>query len=98
MLDEHLSEGHAVFVDSTNVETHVRADLVAQARRHARWIVALRFLPHIDTCRARNADRPANRRVPDDVLAWQHALALAATPKALLAEGFTAAHDIVTPL
>ncbi|MFD7867815.1 AAA family ATPase [Streptomyces sp. NPDC059783] len=98
LLETHLSTGTTVFLDSTNVEAHIRAELVERARRHGRPIVALRFLPPLDTCRARNSERPANRRVPDDVLAWQHSLALAATPKALLAEGFTAAHDIVTPL
>jgi len=98
LLEKHLSEGTTLYLDSTNVEARVRAELVERARRHGRPIVALRFLPHLDTCRARNRERPANRRVPDDVLVWQHSLALAATPKALLGEGFTAAHDIVTPL
>ncbi|MFE9241778.1 AAA family ATPase [Streptomyces sp. NPDC007007] len=98
LLAEHLTEGIAVYLDSTNVEAHVRAGLIQQARRRGRPIVALRFLPHIDTCRARNAARPPNRQVPDDVLLWQHDLARAATPQALIAEGFTAAHDIVTPL
>lgn len=98
LLEKHLSAGTTVFLDSTNVEVSVRAALVRQARQHGRPIVALRFLPHLDTCRARNRERAANRQVPDDVLVWQHSLALAATPKALLAEGFTAAHDIVTPL
>ncbi|MFE6903583.1 AAA family ATPase [Streptomyces sp. NPDC057717] len=77
---------------------HVRASLVQQARRHGRPIVALRFLHHLDTCRARNRARPANRRVPDDVLAWQHARTREATPQALLAEGFTAAHDVAINL
>ncbi|MFF3432478.1 AAA family ATPase [Streptomyces sp. NPDC002602] len=98
LLEKHLSEGTTLYLDSTNVEVRVRAELIERARRHGRPVVALRFLPHLDTCRSRNAERPANRRVPDDVLAWQHSLALAATPKALLAEGFTAAHDIFTPL
>ncbi|TSB31888.1 ATP-binding protein [Streptomyces benahoarensis] len=98
LLEKYLSEGTTLYLDSTNVEARVRAELVEQAHRHGRPAIALRFLPHLDTCRARNRTRPTNRRVPDDVLAWQHSLALAATPKALLSEGFTAAHDIVTPL
>ncbi|MET7518736.1 AAA family ATPase [Streptomyces sp. NPDC005480] len=68
-----------MYLDSTNVEPQVRAALVKRARAHGRPIVALRFLPTLDTCRARNAARPANRRVPDDVLAWQHALTHEAT-------------------
>ncbi|MFB8000475.1 AAA family ATPase [Streptomyces sp. NPDC056002] len=98
LLEQHLSAGTTVFLDSTNVEDHVRASLVQQARRHGRPVVALRFLPHLDTCRARNRARPANRRVPDDVLAWQHARTREATPQALLAEGFTAAHDVAINL
>jgi len=98
LLEEHLDAGTTVFLDSTNVEPRVRADLVERARRHGRPIVALRILPPLATCRARNRMRPDNRRVPDDTLAWQHSLALAATPHRLLAEGFSGAHDIVTPL
>lgn len=98
LLEAYLHAGTTLFLDSTNVEEHVRADLVERARHHRRPIVALRILPPLATCRARNRARPDSRRVPDDVLAWQHSLALAATPQTLLAEGFTAAHDIVTPL
>nr|WSX25639.1 ATP-binding protein [Streptomyces tubercidicus] len=98
LLEKYLREGSAVYLDSTNVEVRIRAELVERARRHGRPVVALRFLPHLDTCRARNRVRQAARQVPDDVLAWQHSLARAATPQALVAEGFTAAHDIATPL
>lgn len=96
LLEKHLSAGTTVFLDSTNVEVSVRAALVQRARRHGRPIVALRFLPHLDTCRARNSARPPSRRVPDDVLAWQYSLARAATPQTLLTEGFTSAYDVVT--
>ncbi|MGW8558131.1 AAA family ATPase [Streptomyces tubercidicus] len=98
LLETHLSAGATLYLDSTNVEGAIRAELVERARRHGRPIVAVRFLPHLDTCRARNAARPASRQVPDDVLAWQHSLTRAATPQALVREGFTAAHDIATPL
>lgn len=98
LLEDHLGTGTTVYVDNTNVEVRVRAGLIEQARRHGRDIVALRFLPHRDTAAARNRARPSNRRVPDDVFAWQYGLARTATPQVLLAEGFTAAHDIVTPL
>ncbi|MFJ9447135.1 hypothetical protein ACIRRH_35595 [Kitasatospora sp. NPDC101235] len=40
-----------------------------------------------DVCLRRNSERPANRRVPDDVLRWQHQLAVEALP-GLTAEGF----------
>ncbi|GAA2964896.1 hypothetical protein GCM10010518_59330 [Kitasatospora cinereorecta] len=94
LLEQHLSAGATVFLDSTNVEPHVRAQLVERARRRGRPIVALRFLPDLDTCLTRNAQRPANRQVPPDTLRWQHQLAQKATPDALLREGFTAVHHI----
>jgi hypothetical protein len=94
LLEQYLSVGATVFLDSTNVEPRVRAGLVELARRHRRPILALRILPALETCLARNAARPANRRVPDDALRWQHALAYQATEQALLAEGFTAVHQV----
>jgi predicted kinase len=94
LLEQHLSAGTTVFLDSTNVEVRVRAGLVERARRHGRPLVALRFLPDLDTCRARNRLRPPSRRVPDDTLRWQHDLARAATPDVLHAEGFTAVYEI----
>jgi predicted kinase len=96
LLDEHLAAGRSVFLDSTNVEEHVRRDLVARARRHGRPILALRFTASLEDCRARNRLRPANRRVPDHILDWQHALARAATEAVLLAEGFTAVYEVDT--
>ncbi|MFE2684498.1 AAA family ATPase [Streptomyces mirabilis] len=94
LLEQHLSAGATVFLDSTNVEPRVRADLVERARRRGRPIVALRFLPDLDTCLTRNALRPVNRRVPDDTLRWQHRLAREATPSVLMREGFTAVHQV----
>ncbi|NBE53973.1 ATP-binding protein [Streptomyces boluensis] len=75
----------------------MRAGLIERARRHGRPVVALRFLPGLAVCRARNDARTgadASRRVPDDVLAWQYDGAQHATEAALLAEGFTAAHTV----
>ncbi|MEV4438051.1 ATP-binding protein [Streptomyces sp. NPDC049577] len=96
LLEHYLSAGASVFLDSTNVEAHLRARLVERARRHGRPVVALRFLPDLNTCLARNRLRPANRRIPDDTLRWQHDLARAATPSVLLAEGFAAVHQAMT--
>jgi predicted kinase len=93
LLEQHLGSGDRIFLDSTNVEPHVRADLVARARRRGRPVVALRFLPDLDTCLTRNAQRPTNRQVPPDTLRWQHQLAREATPDVLLREGFTAVHQ-----
>jgi predicted kinase len=92
LLEQHLSAGATVFLDSTNVEPHVRAQLIDRARRHDRPVVALCFLTDLDTCLARNALRPVSQRVPDDTLRWQHDLAHEATTDALLREGFTTVH------
>ncbi|MFI8909064.1 AAA family ATPase [Streptomyces albidoflavus] len=89
-----MTAGATLYLDSTNVEVHMRADLVERARRHNRPIAALRFLPDLSTCLARNAQRPPSRRVPPDTLRWQHHLAREATPDALLREGFTAVHQV----
>ncbi|MFF9070559.1 AAA family ATPase [Streptomyces sp. NPDC014891] len=89
LLDEHLAAGRSVLVDSTNVEPHVRAGLLELAQRHGRETAALRFLTDLDTCLERNAQRAPERRVPDDVLRWQHSLSQDATPETLAEEGFT---------
>ncbi|MEV6357917.1 ATP-binding protein [Streptomyces hydrogenans] len=94
LLDEHLAAGRAVFVDSTNVERHVRAGLLDLARRHGRQAFALRFPVDLDTCLARNALRPDDRRVPEATLRWQHGLAQEATAEVLLGEGFAEVHDL----
>ncbi|MFF6903315.1 AAA family ATPase [Streptomyces hydrogenans] len=94
LLDEHLAAGRAVFVDSTNVEPRIRAGLVELARRHGRPAFALRFPVDLDTCLARNAQRPDDRRVPEATLRWQHGLAQEATEDVLLREGFAEVHDL----
>ncbi|MGW6588375.1 AAA family ATPase [Streptomyces globisporus] len=94
LLEWHLSAAETVFLDSTNVEPRIRKELVARARWHGRPVVALRFLPDLDLCLARNKLRPLNRRVPEETLRWQHALTQEATVPTLLHEGFTAVHHI----
>lgn len=84
-------------IDSTNVEPDVRLALLALARRYGRSVHAIRVLPSITTCLRRNASRPAGRRVPVETIRWQHALAQAATPDVLRAEGFATAHDLYPP-
>ncbi|MFF3730875.1 AAA family ATPase [Streptomyces sp. NPDC002476] len=93
LLDTFLAAGRRVFLDSTNVERHIRAGLVERARRHQRPIIALRFGTSLDTCRARNRSRPGARQVPDDVLVWQWSLAREATAQVLLEEGFAAVYE-----
>ncbi|MFZ3476042.1 AAA family ATPase [Streptomyces sp. 2.9] len=89
LLDEHLAAARTVLVDSTNVEPKVRAGLLEISRRHGRPAIAIRFPTPLDTCLERNALRPANRRVPEQVLRWQYELAQSATADVLAKEGFT---------
>ncbi|WP_331718419.1 AAA family ATPase [Streptomyces sp. NBC_00624] len=88
LIPARLARGLTTVVDSTNVEARVRRGLVDQASRHRRPVAAVVFLTDLDTCEARNAQRPPGRRVPSTVLRRQHEQTLAAMP--LLAdEGFT---------
>ncbi|MCX4546556.1 ATP-binding protein [Streptomyces sp. NBC_01565] len=96
LLDRHLAAGSAVLVDSTNVESRVRARLLDLARRHGRPAVAVLFTTDLDTCLERNRRRPPNRRVPDGVLRWQQDLARSSTAPLLLAEGFTSVYEVAS--
>ncbi|MEU4496984.1 ATP-binding protein [Streptomyces sp. NPDC023998] len=88
LIPARLTRGLTTVVDSTNVEARVRLGLVDQAQQHGRPVAAVVFLTDLDTCKARNSRRPANRRVPSPVLRRQHEQTAAAVP--LLAdEGFT---------
>ncbi|MEW1912515.1 ATP-binding protein [Kitasatospora sp. NPDC085895] len=87
LIDARLSRGRTLYLDSTNVEAKVRAQLVERARRHGRPLLAIVFTTPLEVCLRRNAERPANRRVPDDVLRRQHQLAADAVP-VLPGEGF----------
>ncbi|MER7848360.1 AAA family ATPase [Kitasatospora sp. NPDC096077] len=87
VLEGRLLRGRTVVCDSTNVEQAVRARLIERARRHDRPLLAIVMTTPLDVCLRRNSQRPANRRVPDDVLRWQHQLAVEALP-GLASEGF----------
>lgn len=72
ILRTRMELGLTTGVDSTNVEERVRASVLKPALAHGRRAVAVVFLTPLETCLARNALRPANTRVPDDRVAWQH--------------------------
>lgn len=78
-------------VDATNTEPAVRARLVDRARAHGMLAAAITVRKPLAVCLARQKDRPANRQVPPDVVAAQHAAV--PTEAQLRAEGFTAVHD-----
>ncbi|MFF7459130.1 AAA family ATPase [Kitasatospora sp. NPDC008115] len=87
VLEGRLLRGRTVVCDSTNVEQAVRARLIERARRHGRPLLAIVLTTPLDLCQHRNSLRPPNRRVPDDVVRWQHQLAAESLP-GLTAEGF----------
>ncbi|MEU3565763.1 AAA family ATPase [Kitasatospora sp. NPDC006786] len=87
LLDARLRRSRTLYLDSTNVEPAVRARHVERARHHGRPLLAIVFTTPLDVCLRRNSQRPANRRVPEDVLRRQHRLAVDALP-GLTTEGF----------
>jgi predicted kinase len=72
ILRTRMELGLTTGVDATNVEERVRASVLKPALSHGRRAVAVVFLTPLETCLARNALRPANTRVPDDRVIWQH--------------------------
>ncbi|MGW2255475.1 AAA family ATPase [Kitasatospora sp. NPDC001660] len=87
VLEARLRRNRTVVCDSTNVEQAVRARLVERARRHGRRLLAIACTAQLDLCLRRNSLRPPSRRVPYDIVRWQHQLAVEALP-GLAAEGF----------
>lgn len=88
LLEARLSRARTTIVDSTNLETRVRADLLARARRWERPCVAVLFDVPLDVVEARNADR--ERVVRPHVVRKLHQLL--PTAEQLRAEGFTAVY------
>jgi predicted kinase len=88
IVEARLRRGLLIVLDATNVERRVRVSLVERAHRHGRRPVAVVFATPVDLCVRRNARRPANRRVPEEVLRRQHEQAAQALPL-LVKEGFT---------
>ncbi|MEU4655076.1 ATP-binding protein [Streptomyces sp. NPDC023723] len=87
VLEARLARRKMTIVDATNCELGVRADLIATARRHGVPTVALIVPTPLSVCVARQEGRPANRRVPEQVVRAQHAAMVDAFP-GLPAEGF----------
>ncbi|MFJ3762530.1 AAA family ATPase [Streptomyces sp. NPDC090080] len=87
VLEARLARRKMTVVDATNCEQAVRANLIATARRHGVPTVALVVPTPAPVCVARQAGRPANRRVPEHAVLAQHAAMVDAWP-GLPAEGF----------
>ncbi|MFJ1742613.1 AAA family ATPase [Streptomyces microflavus] len=91
IVKSRLERGLTTYLDSTNVEFRVRAELLEQARVHGRPVVAFVFLTDLATCLARNSAREEDIRVPPNTVTWQHQQ----TEKSLETlhrEGFEAVH------
>jgi hypothetical protein len=73
--------------NATNCEQPVRVELVMAAKRHGMPTVAVVVATPLDVCLERQGTRPANRRVPDDVVRAQHQ-AMVHSHQQLAAEGF----------
>jgi predicted kinase len=91
LLDARLERHLPVLVDSTNSDAAVRAHLLQRARTWSVPSVAILVDCDLETCLARQAGRAPDKRVPDHVVAAQHA----AVPsrEQLLAEGWDHVHD-----
>ena len=85
LLDARLSRNLLTVLDSTNLLAHVRAKILARSRAYCRPCVAVLFNGvDLAECERRNAARA--RRVPTEILRWQHTLI--PTAEQLLGEGF----------
>ncbi|MFJ5779892.1 AAA family ATPase [Streptomyces sp. NPDC093094] len=74
--------------NATNVEQSVRVGLVMAAKRHGMPTAAVLVSTPLSVCLQRQGLRPANRRVPEDVVRAQHQ-AMTYSHQHLAAEGFT---------
>ncbi|MET9016875.1 ATP-binding protein [Streptomyces olivaceoviridis] len=80
VLEARLARGLTCVVDATNTRADVRRHLVDAAHAYDLPAVAVVMTSPLDDCLARNARRPANRRVPDSVVRRQYAQIAAARP------------------
>lgn len=96
ILERRMARRLNTVVDATNVEEAVRVELVLAAKRHGMPTIAVIVSTPLSLCLQRQAPRPANRRVPDDVVRRQHE-AMAFSHQSLAREGFNHvvfAHDL----
>lgn len=80
--------GGPAVADATSTEPAARASLVQLADQCRARAGAVLLVPPLADCLARNASRTGSARVPDRVIAEQHARAAALTDEQLQREGF----------
>ncbi|MEW1699474.1 MULTISPECIES: AAA family ATPase [unclassified Streptomyces] len=102
VLEARLRRGLTSVIDATNCDKTTRNGLVQTARRYGIPTVAVLMATPLQVCLARNAARPADRRVPEDTVRAQHRAAADAHPR-LHHEGFdhivlASSLDRLTPL
>ncbi|MGW3653556.1 AAA family ATPase [Streptomyces sp. NPDC000878] len=88
LLDARLARNLRTILDSTNIEPHLRAGLLARARYWQRPTIAVLFDVPLAMVEAQNASR--DRVVPAHVVRDLHELT--PTREQLLAEGFGTVH------
>ncbi|MFB7030954.1 MULTISPECIES: AAA family ATPase [unclassified Streptomyces] len=87
VLEARLSRGLTSVIDATNCDQLIRTNLVETARRYGIPTAAVLMTTPLDLCLARNAARPAECRVPENIVRAQHRAATDAHPR-LRREGF----------
>ncbi|MFJ3213817.1 AAA family ATPase [Streptomyces flaveolus] len=87
ILERRMARRLNTVVDATNVEAHVRVELVMAAKRHGMPTIAVIVATPLDLCLKRQGSRPDNRRVPEDVVRAQHQ-AMVHSHQSLAGEGF----------
>ncbi|MGW2110931.1 AAA family ATPase [Streptomyces sp. NPDC001948] len=87
LLEARLRRRLFTVVDATNVTEAARKPLVAAAKRHDMLPIAVMLTTPGSVCIERQGPRPANRTVPEEVVAQQHQDMFAAR-RTLKSEGF----------
>lgn len=87
LLEARMRRRLFTVIDATNVTPESRAPLVAAAKRHDMLPIAVMVTTPGSVCIERQGPRPANRRVPEEVVAQQHQDMVSSCRK-LKSEGF----------
>ncbi|MFJ2819032.1 AAA family ATPase [Streptomyces sp. NPDC087294] len=87
LLEARMRRRLFTVVDATNVTAAARKPLIAAAKRHDMLPIAVVFTTPGSICIERQGPRPANRTVPEEVVAQQHD-DMFASRRTLKSEGF----------
>lgn len=96
ILERRMARRLNTVIDATNIEEAIRVELVMTAKKCGVPTVAVVVSTPLSLCLQRQQPRPANRRVPGDVVRRQHE-AMAFSHQSLARAGFTQvlfAHDL----